>query len=61
MEISFCELQKSVELYPEISPFSVESLKHFILPFLENPDEEYKRLGNALQYRAFLCPLYTNN
>ena len=35
-----------MELFPENSVmFTMNNLKHFIKPFLENPVDEYKRIG----------------
>ena len=35
-----------MELFPENSVmFTINNLKHFIKPFLENPVNEYKRIG----------------
>ena len=35
-----------MELFPENSVmFTINNLEHFIKPFLENPVDEYKRIG----------------
>ena len=46
-----------MELFPENSVmFTINNLEHFIKPFLENPVDEYKRIG-LFVFFSFRTPL----